>query len=89
MRVVFVSMPFAGVRPAIGVSLLQARLRADGIESSTVYANMRFARRIGVAGYDYIAERAPTTMRRSEPCTWFSMIWSVGGSMKSRLPPSK
>ncbi|HEY7388468.1 MAG TPA: RiPP maturation radical SAM C-methyltransferase [Bryobacteraceae bacterium] len=60
MNVLFVSMPFAAIRPTIGVSLLKSHLHKMGISARVLYLNMRFARRFGPGDYQYIAERTPT-----------------------------
>jgi ribosomal peptide maturation radical SAM protein 1 len=59
MRILFVDMPFGGLRPAIGVSLLAAHLRRIDVESHCLYLNIRFARRVGRPVYEQIGERAP------------------------------
>ncbi len=60
MNVLFVSMPFAAIRPAIGVSLLKSHLQKMDISARVLYLNMRFARAFGGGDYQYIAERTPT-----------------------------
>jgi hypothetical protein len=47
MKVLFVSMPFAAIRPAIGVSLLKSHLCKMGVPARVLYLNMRFARVFG------------------------------------------
>ena len=59
MRILFVNMPFAAVRGAIGPSLLKAHLAAAGYHSRVLHLNMRFALQFGSAGYSYIAEGSP------------------------------
>ncbi|WP_310551045.1 RiPP maturation radical SAM C-methyltransferase [Paenibacillus glufosinatiresistens] len=57
MRVLFVNMPFASAyRPSIGISLLQAGLLKHGIACESCYLNLTFARMIGQATYDHLAE---------------------------------
>lgn len=52
--------PFGGVdRPSLGVHLLQACARAQGYEVEVLYANILFARRLGVELYESICF-APT-----------------------------
>ncbi len=54
-RVLLVSMPFSSLRwPALGVSLLQAGLRREGIDSDLAYFNFDLAEVIGLATYDWI-----------------------------------
>lgn len=60
MNVLFVDMPFGAQRPAIGVSLLRARLDEAGAPSRVLYLNMRFARLVGHGDYKYVAEQAPS-----------------------------
>ena len=59
MRVLFVSMPFAGLRPAIGVSLLSAQLQKASIPSQVLYLNMRFADLVGLSDYAFVGEMVP------------------------------
>jgi len=60
MRVLIVAMPFAGIRPAMGASLLVGHLQRIGVEAEVRYLNMDMARRLGRADYDYVADRVPT-----------------------------
>ena len=60
MRVLLVNMPFAGLRPAMGLGLLSGHLRAMGVEVRSLYANLRFADRVGFADYRHVAERCPS-----------------------------
>ncbi len=60
MKVLLVNMPFAGLRPAIGASLLKAHLEGIGCTVEVRYLNLRFAERIGTADYTYIADETPT-----------------------------
>jgi ribosomal peptide maturation radical SAM protein 1 len=60
MNVLFVVMPFGAIRPAIGVSLLQAQLETIRITSRILYLNMRFAQRVAPEDYHYVAELAPS-----------------------------
>jgi len=58
--IVFVSMPFGSVRlPSIGLSLLQASLRENGIRSTIEYPALEFAAGLGVENYERIAGSAP------------------------------
>jgi ribosomal peptide maturation radical SAM protein 1 len=51
-------MPFASVsRPAIGISILKARLAQEGIVCNIGYANLLFAERFGMAAYELINDR--------------------------------
>lgn len=58
MDIVFCVLPFAVVEyPAIGVSLLQARLRQLGFSSTIRYFHLDLAARIGLELYEWIAQR--------------------------------
>lgn len=60
-RVLLCVMPFLPIeRPALGVSLFAARLRAEGKACDVFYANHRFADRIGFPLYQRIAQNSPT-----------------------------
>jgi ribosomal peptide maturation radical SAM protein 1 len=62
-KVALVSMPFASIdMPSIGISLLQAELRRDGIECHIHYPNLRFARHIGIPIYSWLANPAEVTL---------------------------
>lgn len=61
MPVRFVLMPHAPIpRPSIAFGLLQARLKAAGIGTSTVYANIAFAEAIGIDTYEFYGAVART-----------------------------
>jgi ribosomal peptide maturation radical SAM protein 1 len=58
VRVLLLNMPFVSVsRPAIGISLLKARLAQEGIECVTGYPTILMAERIGLETYDLADER--------------------------------
>ncbi|MGD0997808.1 MAG: RiPP maturation radical SAM C-methyltransferase [Thermoleophilia bacterium] len=60
MKVVLVCMPFAALeRPALGVSLLSAKLASMGVRCDVVYLNMAFARHIGADDYAVMATKLP------------------------------
>jgi ribosomal peptide maturation radical SAM protein 1 len=62
-KVALVSMPFASVEmPSIGISLLQAAMRRDGVECDLYYPNLRFARDIGLPVYYWLANPAEVTL---------------------------
>lgn len=62
-RVTLVVPPFRSVvRPALGVSLLQAELRQQGVECSTMYANLQFADSIGLHLYETLAGHWDTSV---------------------------
>jgi len=53
-------MPFAAVeRPSIGLGTLQACLEREGLAAEVIYANLRFAERIGLKRYKLV-EFTPT-----------------------------
>ena len=53
MNVLFVVAPFAAIeRPALGVSVLKARLAQAGRRSDVAYLNLAFAQRFGRAAYE-------------------------------------
>ncbi len=67
MDVLFVVLPFADVHhPAIGVSLLSAKLAELEIESSVYYPNIDLAEWIGADLYAWIAERSDQHLL--DPC---------------------
>ncbi|NGO41273.1 RiPP maturation radical SAM protein 1 [Streptomyces sp. YC419] len=52
-------MPYAALpRPSIGLGLLQAILRRDGIPSTVLHANLWFAEKVGVPAYELLATHA-------------------------------
>ena len=55
MDVCLVSMPYAAIeRPSIALGLLTAELRAAGIATTSRYACLEFAERIGLRAYDSV-----------------------------------
>jgi ribosomal peptide maturation radical SAM protein 1 len=60
VNVLFVVMPFAAIRPAMGPSLLVSQLQQIGAHARVEYLSMRFAQTLGGGDYEYIADRAPT-----------------------------
>ena len=62
-NVLLVNMPFVSIaRPAIGVSILKARLAEEGIESEVAYANLIFAELAGVENYNLVDEKINLTL---------------------------
>ncbi len=56
-------MPFVSIsRPAIGISLLKARLASEGIEAKTGYANLIFAEMTGTENYSLVDEKINLTL---------------------------
>jgi ribosomal peptide maturation radical SAM protein 1 len=81
--VVFVVMPFADVgRPAIGVSLLEAALRAAGRSAAVEYCNIEFADRLGPSVYGAISSGMAPDMLAGE---WVFAREVFG----DRLPPGE
>jgi len=61
--VCLVHMPFAAVeRPSLGLGLLQAILAREGLSATTLYANVRFADRIGFERYTVVDNTYPDSM---------------------------
>src|SRR5580658_11387435 len=60
-------MPFVSLeRPAIGISILKARLSEEGIPCSVKYGNLLFAERVGHAAYALINDRLANWMFTGE-----------------------
>ena len=60
VKVLLINMPFASVhRPALGLSILKARLAQDGVACEVAYPNLAFARRVGRRRYEHIADGLP------------------------------
>lgn len=60
MSILLVHMPYAAVeRPSIGLGTLQACLERAGLPARVLYANLRFAQRIGLQRYKLV-EFTPT-----------------------------
>ncbi|MFL6029456.1 MAG: RiPP maturation radical SAM C-methyltransferase [Gaiellaceae bacterium] len=61
-RVLLLSMPFAALdRPSLGLSLLKARLREDGVECDVRYPAFTFADFVGVEEYLWLHGGLPYT----------------------------
>jgi ribosomal peptide maturation radical SAM protein 1 len=66
-RVLLVDLPFASAgHPSLGLGSLQATLREAGVACDVLYANVAFAREIGVAGYERIALELPHPLLAGE-----------------------
>jgi ribosomal peptide maturation radical SAM protein 1 len=59
MQVLFVNMPFASIRPAIGVSLLKAHLQRMAVPSRVMNFNLRYAERHGRSFFHTVAFMSP------------------------------
>ena len=58
MRVLLLNMPWISLgRPAIGVSLLKAALREQGVDCRVGYGNLLLAARVGKDDYELVCER--------------------------------
>ena len=78
--VLLASMPYAPLfKPSIGLGLLQAGLRARGIESRCEYAGLEFAARTGVASYLRLSESFPDVVE--------AIVCFMKGGDPSELPP--
>ncbi len=54
-RVLLVNMPFSSLRwPALGISLLQAALKREGIDCDLAYLNFDLAEIVGREAYEWI-----------------------------------
>jgi len=63
MKVLLLNMPFVSVsRPAIGISILKARLTQEGIGCSIGYANLFFAERVGMYAYELVNDKLSSAM---------------------------
>ena len=62
-EVALISMPFAAASmPSIGISLLQAELRREGIGCDLYYPNLRYAAQIGLPLYSWLANASEVTL---------------------------
>jgi ribosomal peptide maturation radical SAM protein 1 len=60
LRVLLVSMPWHALdRPSLGLSLLQAAMRRDGVECDVRYLGFRLADRIGLPDYLWVQSALP------------------------------
>jgi ribosomal peptide maturation radical SAM protein 1 len=62
-QVMLLNMPFVSLsRPAIGISILKARLAQEGVECGIGYGNLLFAERVGLHAYNLINERLSSAL---------------------------
>ena len=67
LRTLLLNMPFVSLgRPAIGISILKARLAEEGISCSVKYGNLLFAERVGTEAYALINDRLASWMFTGE-----------------------
>ncbi len=63
LRILLLNMPFVSLsRPAIGISILKARLAEELNQCSVGYANLFFAERVGLPAYGLINDRLGGSM---------------------------
>jgi len=63
LDVCFILMPYAAIeRPSIAIGLLKSSLKQKGIKSKVVYANIKFAEKIGLNWYESIDYRLPSDL---------------------------
>jgi hypothetical protein len=63
LRTLLLNMPFVSLaRPAIGVSLLKARLAEEGYSATVAYGSLFFAERVGLPSYEMLLERVSPAM---------------------------
>lgn len=80
-RVLLVDLPFASVgHPSLGLGSLQATLREAGFACDVAYANVAFAREIGVAAYERIALDLPHPVLAGE---WVFADCLYGGGRRT------
>src|SRR5208282_1566145 len=74
-------MPFVSLaRPAIGISLLKARLAEEGLECAIGYGSLFFAEWIGQTSYDLILDRISPAMFAGD---WVFSQWLFPGRDQS------
>lgn len=79
MSICLVHMPYAAVeRPSIGLGILQSALTSAGLTSEVVYANLRFAERVGLSRYKTV-EFTPTDVFVGE--------WTFAGAAFPEFAP--
>src|SRR5271155_913474 len=67
MKIALINMPFTDFTlPSIGISLLQAGLRRQGMACDTYYLNLQFAARIGCLSYWEVNYYSPWTALTGE-----------------------
>lgn len=75
--ILLLNMPFVSLaRPAIGISLLKARLAQEGIASSIGYGSLFFAEWVGLPAYDLILNRISPAMFAGD---WLFSQWLFPG----------
>lgn len=68
-----VNMPLVSLaRPAIGISLLKARLAEEGLSCTIGYGSLFFAERVGLSSYELILDRISSAMFAGD---WLFSQW--------------
>jgi ribosomal peptide maturation radical SAM protein 1 len=80
-RFLFIDMPFGGLRPAIGVSLLKSHLKRIDVPADIHYANLHMANFIGPTMYNYIAEGVPAQLLLGD--------WLFSSTLPGAVRPSE
>jgi len=72
-RLLLLNMPFVSLgRPAIGISLLKARLAEEGRQCSVAYGSLFFAEYFGHAAYEFFLSRVSAAMFAGD---WLFSQW--------------
>jgi ribosomal peptide maturation radical SAM protein 1 len=78
-KVLLISMPFGALeRPALGLSLLKARLAEEGFDCDVSYLNFPFAEFVGQENYQWMSYELPYTA--------FAGDWSFTDSLYGERP---
>ncbi len=78
-KVLLISMPFGALeRPALGLSLLKARLAEEGFDCDVSYLNFPFAEFVGQENYQWMSYELPYTA--------FAGDWSFTASLYGERP---
>ena len=76
-KVLLLNMPFVSLaRPAIGISLLKARMAEEGLECSVGYGSLFFAEWVGCWSYEIILDRISAAMFTGD---WLFSRWLFPG----------
>ncbi len=76
-KVLLLNMPFVSLeRPAIGISLLKARMAEEGLECSVGYGSLFFAEWVGLWPYEIILDHISAAMFAGD---WMFSRWLFAG----------
>lgn len=76
-RVLLLNMPFVSLaRPAIGISLLKARMAEEGMDCAVGYGSVFFAEWVGVPTYDLLIDQVSPAMFAGD---WLFSQWLFPG----------